>query len=268
MEEQTEVIGLENQAQPTEEIQNLEMQGLQGDETKEGDQPQGEKKEDIPKGVERRLKALTRQKYELQRELEDIKSNLNRPSEQVLHRENYTEEEWIKLQVQQTLKAEREALRQEEAQRRMAEAQAESMKKQIEVYKEVIPDFDEVLEDANDIQVPNVAIDFIRDSEIATLLTYHITKNEEVQDRLLELAKSDRTGRKVERYLAKIESKLEEEFSSRKAPNKPRTTQAPPPVGKPTAPQGNAGNSTFDPLKLSASEYRKWKQQGGLKNLR
>lgn len=266
--EETEVIGLENQESQNQETQETqETQGLQGDENLEGDEPKGEtEKKDLPKGFDRRLKALTRQKYQLQQELEQIKQTLSQPK-QNLNRDDYTEAEWIKIQVSQAIAQEKEALRQEEEASRQAQKAQEAVQAQINEYSSILPDFAEVLEEANSISVPNSAIEFIRDSEIATLLTYHIAKSEEIQDKLLELSKGDANGRRVERYLSKIEAQLEAEMASRKAPKKSGTS-APAPIGNPKPQAGNGAIKTIDPTKMSSSEYRKWKAQGGLKNLR
>lgn len=264
--EQAGIETEQTQVSQEEELTNLQTQEEQGNEELQGDEPKGEKSGELPKGVERRLRALTRQKHELQQQLEEIKAGLNKPSQE-LKREDYTEAEWVKIQVQEALKAERQALR-AEAEAEKAEAKrSEILQNQMKEYKEIIPDFDDVMAEVNDIEVPNSAVQFIRDSDLATLLTYHVAKHEEVQDKLLELAQRDKSGRSVERYLSKIEAKLEAEMESRQKPKSKEITKAPPPAGKITAPQGSAVKNT-DPLKMSTSEYRKWKAQGGLKNLR
>lgn len=193
----------------------------------------------------RERRAAERRADELERQLQALK-----PAEQKLEDlepqetdEKYKDnprsywQDWSKWSARQELRAEREKEAQARAQAETAAAQ-ESLRKRIAETAKEIPDYDAVVS-AADIQIPNHLAAFIQDSEIGPKIGYHLAKNPEVLDRLLQM--------KPIKAIAEI-GKLEASLSApaEKAQQKPEPKVEAKPVEKSRAPEPIAplsGNS-------------------------
>lgn len=215
--------------------------------------------DDLPKGIKKRFATLTRQREEMRRELEELKSALASKNEKPIDISAMSDEEYSKYLVQKAIKEERDKQLQYESQRQLEAKKAEKIKSQVEQYSELVPDLKPVLAEVAELQMPQVAIDYIKDSDVGIMIAYQIGKNEEVYDKVIELIQEDRTGKKLERYLTKLELKLETDITSRKSESKNiNKTKV---VGDPMQKSTTKPSAAFDPSKLSMAEYRKWRAE-------
>lgn len=202
-----------------------EIEALKG--TKSGEGPAPDDSEDEPKPenfktVGEYTRALT--KYEVAKAKREALANAEKAKEQD--------------------KAEKTQAQANERAQTFAKRQAEFMK--------ATPDYEEIVEGA-DFDVPNVAMQYMVESEYGPQLAYHLAKNPDVADRLRNLS----PGR-VLAELGKLESKFEKQPEAQAAPTTRTVSKAPPPI---TPLEGKTTPVTKDPSQMSFAELRALREQ-------
>ena len=227
---------------------------------------ENEEAKELPKGIQKRFSTLTKRTNDLARKNLELLEYIRKQESQkaappAKSRDEMTDDEWIASQVAKELRAREELYAQEAQARAKREAasrkDAEATAKQFEEFVAFAPDLKETLEDASDLQLPKAALEFLGDSDIKVLLAYKIAKDEAIQDKLDALAEEDPSGRKVQRFLGKLELKVENELESAKSNAKPSSSSAGKPVGSVTS--GGVGKTVVQPWEMSNAEYRRWK---------
>lgn len=226
-------------------------------------------------GFQRRIDKLTKDKYELARQNEELKRQLQAHSEpspapaspanpEAEPQEADFQDYASYLKAVGRWEA-RQALREEREQAEAAKVQAE-LNARLKSTREKHPDFDEALEAVSDYQVPSSALVAIQDSEVAGEIMYHLATNVEDLEKLQGMNPVQQV-----KFIARLEAKLQdppatEEKSAAPAHPKPKAavSNAPNPL-KPT-PGASSERSTFDPHKAASddprwAEYRRERQK-------
>jgi hypothetical protein len=142
--------------------------------------------------------------------------------------------------LDQRLKA-REQETQAQASQRQAAEQAQWVKERLSQGAEEFPDFEEVAL-ADHVPITQAMAAAIAESDMPARVAYYLGSHLEEAKRIAGL-----TPTKQVREIAKIEASLSEP---------PPTSKAPPPI-KPSTPKASG---EIDPDKLSAEEWRKWRE--------
>lgn len=224
------------------------------------DQTTAAPEEKKPKGVQKRLDELTRQRYEAERDRDYWRDLAMRtveppkaPEPEVPQGkpqasnfgtyEEYTEAlaEW---KVREMISAQQEQnARQAEAQR--AQAVEQSFQQRLSAFSAEVDDFHEVALNPS-LPVTKDMAAIIKESDMGPALLYHLGKNPNLAREIADLsptAMARRLGRLEEQLLAP----------------KPKTmTDAPEPI-KPVS--GGTANSMSDPMKLSPEAWRQWRNE-------
>lgn len=231
------------------------------------DEPQEEK---VPKGVQKRIDEITRQKYEAQRDLEReraeraaLKLQLeqlqsNKPIEQPKTLANgmpdpeqfaagrydpdYIEAvaEW---KVEQKFQAQRQQAAAQQMQRYIIAKEQEA--------RDNHADYDAVVSEvlSHPVTSQQWFREILLDTENPSEISYFLGKNQEELNKIYKMSPTQ-----AMRYIGRIEAKLE---SPTAEPAKP-VTAAPNPI----TPLGSARSSTVsnkDPEKMTMEEYAKWR---------
>lgn len=170
--------------------------------------------------------------------------------------DDLTDDQKIDLAVQKRLN---EQQQQQHLAQQQAEANAKALAK-VKEFEAFTPDLFEVLKDAETMIVPQSTKEFLQSSEVGALMLYTLEKNEDQYNTMMSLRDNPRA---LQKFLDKMESKLEAEVVARKAPAKAQTNT---PVGSPLPNGGKVQTSTGAPQTMA--EFRKLKESGGLKNMR
>ena len=143
----------------------------------------------------------------------------------------------------QRLEQERQA---EEAVKQKAEVQTGFQRKASE-FKEQVADFEQVAYNPS-LPITDVMADALNYSEKGPQVLYHLGKHPEEAQRIAELSVRSPVAAAIE--LGKLEERLS-------LPQPRTTTQAPPPI-RPLS--GGSGSAIVDPDKMTANEWRKWRE--------
>lgn len=209
--------------------------------------------DDLPKGVKRTINRMTRQTREAQEEaralarkveeLERLISNNATPTEELSEKEQIIREAERRLEERQ--KKRQEHIRASEEQQQKALKIKEGLD---EIAKED-PEIIDLLEDASNIFLPQEAAEFIQDSDYSARILAHLAKNpEEAQS----LAK--KTPAQIDRYLSRIEAKIELALESK--------TTAPKKDGAKETPQSKPNDPAYrkSPSDMSTKEWMEWRR--------
>lgn len=224
----------------------------------ETESQKGEKKDDLPFGVKKRFSVLTQRNKMLEEELYAIKAQLLKNNQKPLSRDEMTDDEWISHQVEQKLLQQKQLEIQRAQELQKEQKRTETIQAKISEFEKFVPDLSETLQEAAELPLPQQALDYLRDSDIAPLLAYRIAKDDELYDKIREASK-DRSGRAMDRLLTKVELKLESELEAKSKSSGNITAPKSKPVGEIAPRSKNSSSETFDPTKLSLAEYRKWR---------
>jgi len=218
---------------------------------------QPEEDHKVPKGVQKRIDRLTREKYRkdaenemLRRELEQARSRQadaqRQPAEGAPKPEQFAsyeafleaKAEWkAEQKVTEVLNRQQESARQQTAQQRQAEAQ-QSWDKQVDAAVELYDDFEEVAL-SPDVPVSSAMAEAIQLADKGADVLYYLGKHRE---EAAKIARMDPLRAAV--AIGRIEATL-----ARPAPKK--TTSAPAPI----SPVGARAAVSKDPDKLSVDEW-------------
>jgi hypothetical protein len=146
------------------------------------------------------------------------------------------------------LKAESEKTRAKtEADRRMEAFRAAESK-----FRATVQDYDEAIQDAQDTPMTQVMFDVILESEVGPNLLYHLAKNPDEAERIAHLSPARQAAE-----IGKLEDKLAQQL---KDPQKPKASNAPPPVN-PVRARGSASTPRLDDPNLSMEEYSRLRRK-------
>lgn len=229
-----------------EKVEQVEVQDKAEQEVNEESKKGGE----LPRGVQKRIDKLTAKVYELSAQNQKLFDSLNSQPQKKI--EEMTDVEYIDHQVQARLNKIKE-------QEELAKRNAEKFNKEVERYSEILPDFKQVIAEASSLELPQEAFNFIAESDLKSVLAYKIAKDEEIQDKIDELASNPNA---LKRYLTKLEIKLEDELESRKQKKSVPTSK---PIGSVTKSEGISKPSVKNPEDMSIAEFREWKKLNGRK---
>lgn len=242
---------LDNQAAPAEAMeteltrQSEEVDNVLAPAETEGQEPEGQKPEvteeqddnqhQIPKGLEKRLAKLTKQKYAQQERIDALERQLQeslKAKEEEPDRDDYTDDEWMEILAEKKAKALLQEYQAEQKQRidsaKNARQAATQWQSKIDTYKEEMPDYEAVVSNA-DIELPVEVLQTIASSPVGPRMAYHLAKNEQEAEMLQQM-----DARTRDRYLLKLELKMEDT-----------------PVGRPTANQPKAEVTKATPIPRS-----------------
>ena len=226
-----------------------------------GDTPGNTDKDDehrVPKGVQKRIDRLTREKYRLQAENEVLRNQrqpaapapVEQPVAKAPKMEDFaTVEEYIEavtdfkatalINKKETERA--QSFQQREAQNAQAKL-ADGYSKQVNEARQVYDDFDDVT-DNPDIAISGAMAQAIMRSNNGADIAYYLGKNPAEAERLLEL---DPYSVAIE--IGKISAKIVR-------PTPKTTSSAPAPI----EPVGARATPVTDPDKMSTDDWLKWR---------
>lgn len=222
----------------------------------------------VPKGVQKRIDRLTREKYQLQARLEMLERVQQAPQQQSRQVEQAAQQSTApKLEQYQSIEEYLDALadfkaaqkadkvfKEREASERMTQQQREQAKlhdgyaKQTEQARQSYEDFDDVVENP-DLPITQAMAEAIMRSQNGADVAYYLGKNPTEAARLANL----------DPFSAAVEIGRIAATVVRPQPRK--ATSAPPPI----QPVGTRATPVSDPEKMSTEEWLKWRQ-GQLKN--
>lgn len=211
--------------------------------------------DELPKGVAKRFAKMTKEKYQLQSELDSLRQQvkaLSKKPEPQYTREDFgtDEEAYLDYKLEQKLKTQQaeqqaEYLKQQRMQQEQ-QASIQAWQQKISTFAEELPNYQEVVGNT-EAEFTNEDIQFIMESDIGPKIAYTISRDENLVNQFNSLP----SQRARERFLTKLELKLE----MQPAPAKKPVSKAPAPTPKATG--GNGGK--IDPSKLSVEDYIKWR---------
>lgn len=150
--------------------------------------------------------------------------------------------------LREELKAESEKTRAKtEADRRMEAFRAAESK-----FRATVTDYDEAIQDAQDTPMTQVMFDVILESEVGPNILYYLAKNPDEAERIAHLSPARQAAE-----IGKLEDKLAQQL---KDPQKPKASNAPPPVN-PVRARGSASTPRLDDPNLSMEEYSRLRRK-------
>lgn len=290
-----EPVVMENQAEietPTPAEAGTQAVENKGDATTptvtgDGEQPTAEPTEEVaaeeegkkpPRGVQKRLDELTREKYEWKREADYWRDfalqNQQKPQDQAQqdragqeaaaeeapkkpnpdNYENYNDYvealtgwkvgEQIRRNQEEAAKREREALRISEQQRI-----AEGFAKNVEIAKTKYADYEDAIEDATNAPCTSDMLNAMMESPQGAEVMYYLAKNPQEAARIAKL-----TPHGQAREIGRIEARL---ATPPKAPEPRRITN----TNEPPKTVSGAGVVERDPDKMSMDDYAAWRMK-------
>ena len=236
-----------------------------------GDDTAVEAKDSKPKGVQKRIDELVKQREEERRRADRLEKMLERqlmagqqqpqlqpkeePAPEPTPEQFETYEQYVRASAK--YEAEKAAARiaeerfQKETERRRTEEANRSTQDKIRIAKEKYSDFEEVALDPTLPITPSMA-EAIMDSEFSADLAYHLGQNRSEAEKISRMSPIA-----AARALGKIEAKFEREATAAPIPLEPkRVSKAPEPV-KPLATSADTPNK--DPDKMSTEEWLRWR---------
>lgn len=218
------------------------------------------KPDPIPRGVQRRLDKLTRQKYEsearvkmLEERIAAFESGRTIPVEKdsgaptIDKFDNFDEyvaakAEYVASKKIEAALAEREKLTATEREKAEQASLRQSWEKKVEAATAEMPDFEEVISESDTPMTPPMQ-QAIMASDIGPKLAYYLATH---PDEAEQIARMDATRTIL--TLGKIEERLVKPVT--------KPTSAPPPV----KPAGASATVKKDPGKMTDAEYEKWRK--------
>lgn len=236
-----------------------------------GDDTAVEAKDNKPKGVQKRIDELVKQREEERRRADRLEKMLERqlmagqqqpqlqpkeePAPEPTPEQFETYEQYVRASSK--YEAEKAAARiaeerfQKETERRRTEEANRSTQDKIRIAKEKYSDFEEVALDPTLPITPSMA-EAIMDSEFSADLAYHLGKNRSDAEKIARMSPIA-----AARALGKLEAEFERKATAAPALIEPkRVSKAPEPV-KPLATSADAPNK--DPDKMSTEEWLRWR---------
>jgi hypothetical protein len=202
--------------------------------------------------LDQRFAELTRDKYELKRQLDELKAKQDKKPE--FTEEDFGEDKkaWQNHQIETKIQEGLDKARQEDLQQsQKAEAQQQAMKQwqsKIDSFAEELPDYAGVLKDNPLTFLGESDVEVILESPVGPKIAYVLAKN----PNLAEQYSSYNSQRSRDIFLTKLEMKIE---AMPKKSQEKAVSKAPKPVPKMNS--GKSGN--VDPSTMSMAEYIKYR---------
>ncbi len=256
----------------SEEISDKTQDNSEASNTHEVESKDSEdKKEAVPKGVQKKIDKLTKLRADAQRELEywktqalkQAQAETEKPVEKKAEsidlsskpkadnfdsHEDYVEAltDW-KLEQKEK---EREAKQKETQVKTEYQKQVESFQSKVKDFQKTVEDFEDVISEVDDISLSIGIQDSLLNSELGPQIMYELAKDRKELERINSLSPIS-----AAREIGKIEARIANESSSEKEQQK-KLTKAPPPV----SPLG-AGSAKVmkSPEDMSFKEYAAWR---------
>lgn len=201
---------------------------VEGESTK----PTGDTPEERPKksgGFQKRIDRLTRQVYEQQAQIQLLSAGKSPPTEKEPQREDFSDLEGFnralathiaKQTVKETIDAERKTQR-DATQRQESSRRAETWESHVERVSDKYDDGADVLQNfMQGVELSNIALDVILESELGGELAYFLGKNEKEADRIEKLSPA-RQASEIGKLEAKLALQPTKKASSAPAPINP-----------------------------------------------
>lgn len=119
-------------------------------------------------------------------------------------------------------------------------------------FRATVTDYDEAIQDAQDTPMTQVMFDVILESEVGPNILYYLAKNPDEAERIAHLSPARQAAE-----IGKLEDKLAQQL---KDPQKPKASNAPPPVN-PVRARGSASTPRLDDPNLSMEEYSRLRRK-------
>jgi len=227
--------------------------------TTESDTQEQSREHVVPKGVQRRIDRLTREKYQAQAEARLIRERLEaleKHSQQAAKPQELKPEQFSSYEdylaevaarraesVADKRFAEREQAQKQEQEARQQDSLRKAWAERIEKARDNYLDFDDVA--GSDVPVSPAMEMAIMHSDKGADLVYYLGKNPEIAERLATLPP----------YAAAVEiGRLEAQIT---APKPKRVSAAPAPIN----PVGSSATVDKDPGKMTDAEYSEWRRK-------
>ena len=207
--------------------------------TKQGDT---DNEDDLPKGIQKRFAKMTREKYTLQKELAELRNQvqgLSKKPETEYKREDFgsDEEAYIQYKVEQQLNKQLQANANKYQESQKAEAEQSKFlniwQSKIDSYKEELPNYKKVVDSAS-IDFTEDEVTIIMESPVGPKIAYALASDEKLAEQFESLP----SARARDRFLTKLEIQLE----SAPAKSKQAVSKAPAPTPKISTGGGVASN--------------------------
>jgi hypothetical protein len=238
------VVADESQSVETEASEAVENEGEQSADAESVDPEKKPADDSLPKGVQKRIGKLTRQKYELEERLrqqeERLKALEARPKQQEAPKSQSdfaTQEEYLEhladKKVQEKLEAQQAELVKKSEEGRKLEEATQKWQSKVAQFAENVPDFVEVVSET-DVALPFDVVETIQESDYGAEIIYELSKNPEKAKAL-----TSNNQRVVDLALLKLELEIENRQATAEPPVKKEVTQAqatPKAKGTPSAP--------------------------------
>lgn len=214
----------------------------------------------VPKGVQKRIDRLTRERYRLQGELDAMRRTQAQPAaqpqqsaaegapkaEQFSSYEEFLEAkaEWkAEQKVAEVLRKQQETTHQQSAQAENAKLQ-QAWEKRADAASEIYDDFEEVALDP-ELPVSNPMAEAIRRAEKGADVLYYLGKH---RDEAAQIARMDPLSAAI---------RIGEIAATITQPQQKKATNAPPPIN----PVGARSAPSKDPEKMSTQEWMAWRNE-------
>lgn len=211
-----------------------------------------EAKDELPKGVTKRIAKLTQQKYEQRAKIEALEAEKREIQEklnglQPKSKEDFaTEDEYLDYKVRQGIESrlgEAELQRKQDAlYNEQAQINAQVWSERVQSAQERIPDFAQVVGSAQ-VDLPKDAMQAITDSEFGPDMAYHLAQNPTVAHSLNYMDERAR-----DRYLIGLELQMR---------NNPIAAPKPVTQASPTPQSHGHSGSVANPDQMSISDWMK-----------
>ena len=186
----------------------------------------------VPVGIEKRFAKFTREKYEQQERIDALERQLQ-AKEQLANkpkREEYTDDEWVDQVAETKAKEMISQWQQDQDKNQQLQRQAQEHQNiwsnKMTKATEDIPDLVRVVSNA-DVDLPRDVIQTITSSEVGPQIAYHLAKNPEQAETLNYMDQRQR-----DRYITKLEIKLENTPTQSKAKQLTQAKPTPAPAGR------------------------------------
>ena len=231
----TELEGVETNQDSNEQIQEDETKDSEEEQEAKLD-PLEEKMDKMQHGFEKRVGKLTKKYRNLEEENAQLKNQMQEQSKKVeapKDRSDFeTDEDWVDYRAEQKVRAILDKQSQEQKQFTEAEqrqkAVADSWNERVKEVTSFIPDYEDVIKSVDDdVVLPQNVAEVILESDVGVQLAYHLAKNPNEVEKMKGM-----NERQVDRFIARLEYKVENEYKPSSNPTDAITKAKPTPKPK------------------------------------
>jgi hypothetical protein len=181
----------------------------EGDDDGDKSKPDPKSKRDYAfQKLKNQKKSLRDENLSLKQEIAQLRKDSKGDPMAKYNPDKYTPEQWRNLEIKESVKQEMTEQnlksRQTDLQAREREVYNEEFELNKQEFVKEAPDYDEVMKSAKDLYIPDDAMEFIQESDVAPQLAYYLAKNRDQADALANMS-----AKKRDRYLIRLEDRLE-----------------------------------------------------------